>query len=185
MGENGKKLFIIKVSLSLKKNISYQAPHSWSQTNLTYAWFGYWLYESGDKLKYLPKKFKKGELLFLNQYHLFILFTFSIILVKISSISTLIFCYWLPSVYSTISTHRFNLVYHPKYNKNECKASDNEGKIWRVAEILGEGSHKDHHKYSNRAERPGIDLPYHLFLRPLTYFNIIWDLKNKSSVTNR
>ena len=160
-------------------------PHSWSQTNIIYAWFGFWLYEYGDKLKYLPNNFKKNELLILNQYPLFILFIFSIFLVNISSISTLIYCYWLPSVFTTIATHRFNLAYHPKFNKNECKASDNQGKALRVAEIMGEGFHKDHHKYINRSKRPGIDLPYHLFIRPLSYFNIIWDLKNKFSVTNR
>ena len=159
-------------------------PHSWSQTNLVYSWFGYWLYESNINLKYIPKNFKKNELLFLHQFSLFILIAFSAFVFKMSSINTLVFCYWLPSVLATIGTQRFNLLYHPKNSTKACKAVDNPGTRLKIAELMGEGFHEDHHKYSNRAERPGLDLPYHFFLRPLRYLGIIWGLKNNFSDTN-
>ena len=61
--------------------------------------------------------------------------------------------------------------------QKKCKAVDDPGVIPKVGVILGEGFHADHHKYVGRAKRPGKDLPYFLYLKPLNYLGIIWDLK--------
>lgn len=38
--------------------------------------------------------------------------------------------------------------------------------LW-VGVLCGEGTHAHHHAFGSLAHRPGIDLPFHIFLRPL------------------
>ena len=152
-------------------------PHSYTQNDFFYAYVGWMLYEGDYKLKFLPKKFKKTELIFLNRFPFVPLLIVSSLLINVTSVSTFVYVYWIPSVITLLFTLWFNVVYHPKLDKKECKAVDDPGVIPKVGVILGEGFHADHHKYVGRAKRPGKDLPYFLFLKPLNYLGIIWDLK--------
>ena len=160
---------------------SPEDPHSVTQTNFFYAYVGFMLYEGDYKLKCLPRKYRKIELLFLNQVPFAPLFIFSFLLINMTSVATFVYVYWIPSVITLLFTLRSNLINHPKSNKKKCKAVDNPGIIPKVGFILGEGFHADHHNYAGRAKRPGLDLPYLLVLKPLNYFGIIWDLKQMYS----
>ena len=46
-----------------------------------------------------------------------------------------------------------------------------------VAQLTGESAHDHHHDHSSLARRPGVDLPYHLLVRPLHAAGLIWGLK--------
>ena len=87
----------------------------------------------------------------------------------------------VPSIISLVGTLRFNLDFHPHHGAlNEgsldgaCRSLDRDH--W-VGWILGENDHEDHHRAARRAKRPCLDLPYHLFLRPLAFCGLIWDLE--------
>jgi fatty-acid desaturase len=48
--------------------------------------------------------------------------------------------------------------------------------VW-VAQLTGEGAHDHHHDHAALARRPGVDLPYHLMVRPLHAMGLIWAVK--------
>jgi len=48
--------------------------------------------------------------------------------------------------------------------------------LW-IAALDGEDAHGHHHQYSALAQRPGIDLPYYYFVRPLRALGLVWDTK--------
>ena len=48
--------------------------------------------------------------------------------------------------------------------------------LW-VGVLCGEGTHAHHHAFGSLAHRPGIDLPFHIFLRPLLALGLVWDAK--------
>lgn len=48
--------------------------------------------------------------------------------------------------------------------------------LW-IAALVGESSHRHHHNNSSHAKRPGVDLPYHLFVRPLQAAGLVWNVK--------
>jgi len=51
-------------------------------------------------------------------------------------------------------------------------------KMWQPA-FIGESTHGHHHAYANLAHRPGIDLPYHIFVRPLWALGLISSVKTE------
>lgn len=44
--------------------------------------------------------------------------------------------------------------------------------LW-VGVLCGEGTHAHHHAFGSLAHRPGIDLPFHIFLRPLLALGLV------------
>lgn len=48
-----------------------------------------------------------------------------------------------------------------------------------VAYMAGEDSHEHHHSHGGLAHRPGIDLPFHFFVRPLRAVGLIWNVEVK------
>jgi len=46
-----------------------------------------------------------------------------------------------------------------------------------VPPLVGESCHKHHHDHLMLAQRPGLDLPYFYFVRPLEALGIIWNVK--------
>ena len=48
--------------------------------------------------------------------------------------------------------------------------------LW-VGVLCGEGTHAHHHAYGSLAHRPGVDLPFHIFVRPLLALGLVWDPK--------
>jgi len=51
--------------------------------------------------------------------------------------------------------------------------------LWST-DLFGEEAHKHHHDYPRCALRPGVDFPYHLFVRPLEKAGLIWHLQMHS-----
>uniref|UniRef100_A0A7S2CFG0 Fatty acid desaturase domain-containing protein n=1 Tax=Haptolina brevifila TaxID=156173 RepID=A0A7S2CFG0_9EUKA len=49
-----------------------------------------------------------------------------------------------------------------------------------VSAITGEAAHEHHHDHTALARRPGIDLPYHLLVRPLQAAGLIWKVRLSS-----
>jgi fatty-acid desaturase len=45
-----------------------------------------------------------------------------------------------------------------------------------VTALFGEDRHDHHHTYGQLAHRPGLDLPFHLFVRPLGALGLIWNV---------
>ena len=48
--------------------------------------------------------------------------------------------------------------------------------MW-VAQLTGEAAHDHHHDHSALARRPGVDLPFHLMVRPLQVAGLVWSVK--------
>jgi fatty-acid desaturase len=48
-----------------------------------------------------------------------------------------------------------------------------------VAGMCGEDSHEHHHTHGGLAWRPGVDIPYWLFVRPLQALGLIWNVETK------
>eukprot|EP00908_Phaeocystis_cordata_P005434 Transcript_15910.p1 GENE.Transcript_15910~~Transcript_15910.p1 ORF type:complete len:398 (+),score=97.95 Transcript_15910:94-1194(+) len=95
----------------------------------------------------------------------------------------------------------FNVANHPpvqKQEKGKCVSSDSS--VWLfaeehvasmapnalfaffnhfmwVAQLTGEAEHDHHHTHSALAIRPGVDLPYHLMVRPLRAAGLVWNVK--------
>ena len=51
-----------------------------------------------------------------------------------------------------------------------------------IAALAGEDGHGHHHQYAQLAQRPGLDLPYRLFVYPLRRFGLIYDAKLLSDI---
>tara|TARA_Y100000748_G_scaffold208623_2_gene174807 strand:+ start:63 stop:854 length:792 start_codon:yes stop_codon:yes gene_type:complete len=64
----------------------------------------------------------------------------------------------------------FNCEYHPPNDHRACKATD---VVRFLSEIVGESYHDDHHRHPARARRPGMDVAFHVFVRPLVTFGIV------------
>lgn len=50
--------------------------------------------------------------------------------------------------------------------------------MWQPV-FIGESTHGHHHAYANLAHRPGIDVPYHIFVRPLWALGLVWSVKTE------
>jgi len=100
----------------------------------------------------------------------------------------------------------FNIVNHPEHDHEDDAAAERAGKfggakavciaadkymlnstpnvlfgmlnrhLW-IAALNGEDAHGHHHVHSQLAQRPGIDLPYYCFVRPLSILGLIHDAK--------
>ena len=64
----------------------------------------------------------------------------------------------------------FNVEYHPPSAAAPCKATD---AVRLLSELVGESHHADHHLFPRRARRPGLDLAYHAFVRPLAALRVV------------
>ena len=85
----------------------------------------------------------------------------------------------LTAMYSNmLLTLLFNVEYHrPEIEdkKSACKALDN---VKFLSELVGESYHHDHHKHPSRAKRPGMDLVFYMFLKPLLLTTLAWSPKD-------
>eukprot|EP00930_Biecheleria_cincta_P085586 TRINITY_DN74967_c0_g1_i1.p1 TRINITY_DN74967_c0_g1~~TRINITY_DN74967_c0_g1_i1.p1 ORF type:complete len:377 (-),score=21.66 TRINITY_DN74967_c0_g1_i1:110-1132(-) len=46
-----------------------------------------------------------------------------------------------------------------------------------ITPLIGESRHDHHHAFERLARRPGLDIPFHAFVRPLFALGLIWDVK--------
>lgn len=87
----------------------------------------------------------------------------------------------------------FNVAQHPPTMEPTCKASDSVGEglvapnvmfgllnrlLW-VPKLVGEEKHHHHHEYPRCGHRPGLDLPYWLFVKPLEMSGLIWQIRGE------
>ena len=96
--------------------------------------------------------------------------------------------------FAQTETLYFNLANHPphpagKGEDHACLATDAceyvpsnvflklLNSITFMGEYLGEGSHAHHHGHANLARRPGLDWPYHIFIRPLAALQLVWHVR--------
>jgi len=156
-------------------------PHSQIQDGFLFAFIGWVFVYHETEFKYVPKQFLTPELLFLNRFHW---------LPKTILITTMWYglgyewAFWgyiLPAFMCVIGSLKFNIKNHPKLHpmvrinpEKKCNSSDAVFSLSRTANLLGESNHDHHHAHPTLARRPGTDLPYHMFLRPLFWAGIIW-----------
>jgi len=99
--------------------------------------------------------------------------------------------------FSQVLTLYFNVMNHMPALETDakCKASDiHKPKhmnifftamtqfLW-ISPLVGENSHSHHHEFGALAHRPGMDLPFHVFIRPLMGLGLVWDVKVKGRDT--
>jgi len=171
-------------------------PHSATQSNSTYAWLGWMYAEHRIDWAYLPKRLLTPELLLINLCGpIGVLVGTCYTLTKWISPEWALFGLWIPSLLSGLASARFNVEYHPDTKQAACKAINRPhgdkgfGAVelpgWAVTvlsltfkPLVGETHHEDHHDHPRRACRPGCDVPYLAFLRPLESLGLIWDLQD-------
>eukprot|EP00121_Abeoforma_whisleri_P004866 Awhi_evm1s4405 len=151
-------------------------PHSWTQTGFAYSWFGWTMdmQESHIDKRYVPKLLEFPELVLIDRFWFLPQVLLNVVIYEYFGYSTMVCSNALPMLLCRLITLLFNVEYHPKHDPANCKAQDDHRVL---AEIVGEAYHKDHHKYPQRAQRPGWDLPYHLFLNPCVKLGLIWNLR--------
>jgi stearoyl-CoA desaturase (delta-9 desaturase) len=152
-------------------------PHSQIQDGFWFAFLGWTFVYHETDFKYVPKQFLTPELLFLNRFHW---------LPKTILIATTWYglgyewAFWgyiLPAFGCTFGSLKFNMKNHPMIRadpEKQCNSADDVFSLSQTAHLIGEDKHDHHHAHPTMARRPGIDLPYHIFLRPLFWAGIIW-----------
>jgi stearoyl-CoA desaturase (delta-9 desaturase) len=150
-------------------------PHSPVTRSLPYAWFG-WTYDLRNARRAI--KLNHPVTVFIDKWCFLVPWMEWALLWWLTgsrSFATLVSL--LPASLSPFGTLFFNVAAHG----GEPDADGCCARTYRnfSAYILGEHQHKDHHEYPTKARRPGPDLPYHLFLRPLAKLGAVWDLRMK------
>ena len=77
----------------------------------------------------------------------------------------------MPMLGCRLTTLIFNVHFHPLDTSNACKAID---QLLLLSEAVGESHHHDHHRFPQKALRPGLDLPWRIWLAPAEKLGLIW-----------
>lgn len=146
-------------------------PHSWSQLG----WFGAWVGWTVDikeqpidteflgSLANVPELRTVDRLWFLPPAALTAFLYAGMGMHPAFPLLSMLFC--------RLVTLQFNCEYHPPDPTRKCKSVN----IVRFfSEIVGESHHDDHHDNPSRAQRPGRDLAYLMFIRPLCALGLAW-----------
>lgn len=173
-------------------------PHSPTQTSDLYAWLGWMYYETRHDWAFIPQHLQKPEILIINLFFILPNILLTLSLVPIVGKEWALFLCYVPACIGTMASTRFNVEYHPAPAKSikvmgVCLSVNKEqgdkgiGPLrldWLAKRapflfepLVGEAYHEDHHDFPRRAQRPGIDVPYLLILRPLEQLGIIWALQ--------
>jgi len=81
----------------------------------------------------------------------------------------------VPMLGCRLTTLIFNVHFHPLDNTAACKAVD---ELRLLSEMVGESHHNDHHRFPQKALRPGFDLPWRMWLAPAEKLGLIWNTNN-------
>ena len=57
------------------------------------------------------------------------------------------------------------------------RALDSHHVFTCLSTVLAEGAHEHHHLHASLARRPGLDWPYHVFIRPLQAARLVWNVR--------
>ena len=150
-------------------------PHSWTQTNFLYAWIGWTSFESHTDDEFVTKLMTYPEMLVLDWLWMFPMMLTHLAIYKALGPQWMICLATMPMLISNLVTLLFNVEFHPQHKTDDvCKALDNPRFL---SELVGESYHEDHHSFPTKAHRPGLDLPFWLFIRPLAATGLIWRLR--------
>ncbi|GHP06751.1 hypothetical protein PPROV_000549500 [Pycnococcus provasolii] len=148
-------------------------PHSWTMTSHWYAWWGWTLNPSEQTIdyQYVHNLVKYKELLILDELWLLVPSLLMASVYNLAGPHCATAYVATPLFLSRMITLLFNCEYHPPASKTKCKSIDNPRIL---SELVGESYHDDHHAHPRRLHRPGLDLPYWIFIRPLIALRMIW-----------
>lgn len=150
-------------------------PHSPHAHGKFYAWIG-WIYAegpfgTGTDFEYIQDFEKFPELYVFEVFPWAPVWMVHYTFYKFGGISMLIFVSMLSSILCQLLTLYFNVIFHTgDENLETCRAIDNPMDI--LSNIFGESYHKHHHTYPKLSKRPGFDIPYWTFIKPMSYFQI-------------
>lgn len=142
-------------------------PHSWSKTSLWYAWWGWTLAPSEQKIdrEYVTQYFEYPELILLDHLWFLIPTLTSMVAYSQYGFHFMVTHVSTPMFLCRMITLLFNCEYHPPHESSKtCKSVDS---VRILSELVGESHHDDHHMHPRRLRRPGLDLPYWLIIAPL------------------
>ncbi|KAJ1399364.1 hypothetical protein B484DRAFT_458329, partial [Ochromonadaceae sp. CCMP2298] len=124
-------------------------PHSWTQSNATYAWFGWMYSEFRTDKPFVPAVFaNQSSLCLLDDCFPIVVGSFMYLLVHTLGARAMIWGYWVPTIVCAVATFRFNLRYHPYDPVSEIEkkeAANNKGDV--IANLLHH--HHHHHDHSD------------------------------------
>jgi len=150
-------------------------PHSAVQTSFGYAWIGWTMStkEIAVDAEFTTKLLTFPELRVLDQCWMVPPLLLNAVICWAWGSHAMMCLMTLPMLLSALITLLFNVEYHPAHNpgKAQCKAVDNARFL---SELVGESYHDDHHDFPQKAQRPGLDLPYWLVINPLAALGLIW-----------
>jgi len=152
-------------------------PHSPQAFSKLYAWIG-WIYKegplgTGTEFEYLNDFSYFPELYIFEIFPWVPVYFVHYLFYRYHSLEAMIFISMWSSIMCQLLTLYFNVIFHTENKtKSVCKAIDNPMDI--LSNIFGESYHKHHHKYPNLSKRPGIDIPYWTFIKPLLILSIFW-----------
>jgi fatty-acid desaturase len=141
---------------------------------MLYAWFGWIYYEYATDWEWVQPHLLYPELVFLNNFDVIPRILLAALVQQYFGTPRAFYWFILPCFASCVFTLRFNIENHPfrkETRKVRCTAIDHG----LLADLVGERYHEHHHRVPYAAARPGIDLPYWLFLMPLQKLGLIWE----------
>ena len=169
-------------------------PHSWKNKGLLYAWILWTLHDSEYPIQeeYVHARFKnsKGkifpELLFMDKYWYLPSQLIALVAVTVYQVplATMLWRFYVPTMLCPIATLWFNCQFHPPTAEalkgTMCGAIDLLSDP--LAYLHGEGYHRDHHVHPRKAQRPGPDLAWYLFISPLMTLGVFSPLTLKQNL---
>jgi stearoyl-CoA desaturase (delta-9 desaturase) len=154
-------------------------PHSPIAFSKMYAWLG-WVYlvnsegplGSGVDIEYVSDLMEFPELVYMESFHMIPVITMHYIFYIYGGIGYCVFVSMLSSIMCQALTLYFNVMAHGnKETSKSCKALDNPSDT--LSNLFGEAYHEWHHTHPIEFHRPGIDLPFYLFINPLIAMGVI------------
>jgi stearoyl-CoA desaturase (delta-9 desaturase) len=152
-----------------------QDPHSPIVHSKLYAWIG-WVYLPGPDQKidreYIKDLIIFPELVIMENFYWVPIVSLHFMFLRLLGIGEMIFISMWSSILCQLLTLYFNVLFHSnKQHHHGCNASNIPLDV--LSNLFGEAYHEIHHRYPVQFKRKGMDLPYHLFLKPLILLGFI------------
>lgn len=151
-----------------------------------YAWLG-WAYlasgegpfGSGHDQEYMQDHLKFPELAFMENFYWVPVFGAHAAFAHALGPAWAVYCSMMSGILCQVLTLYFNVMFHShpdpttgQVPPGQCKAVDLP--VDPLANCFGEAYHGWHHRHPLAYKRPGIDLPYWLFVLPALQAGIVW-----------
>ena len=154
-----------------------QDPHSPVAFNKFYAWIG-WAYTQegpfgvGPDAEYLSDYFDYPELVYFESFNMLPVILHHYLFYVYGGIAWAVYVSMLSGILCQLLTMYFNVAFHSHEPQEgvQCKASDIPTDP--LSQIFGEAYHLWHHENPRAFARPGLDLPYYFFIKPLLVLGV-------------